>query len=286
MDLYVDGNIAQMFGPESASLYFSRLLGVEARFLRPTVSQEWPRAFFLTSPAVQNARPSFFINGQPAWLLDYAIGPVGTVVPQRIWSSGGLTDTQRQSNASLNMPIFFVRDDLVGLGLPLLDALSGDRAMLRGAGEGAPVGDSSTTYIRINWPGYDQWSTQIMTKDQTSQHSVISLQKFAKRVASAVNRFLDVSASSHSSGHRRFDGYSDRFRGPSVLKDKTQTGESETEGSPGNRSSFSGPFRSRGGAGSRFFSSIALLCPDVTTSPDYRNLVVSRERVCMAQWLR
>jgi hypothetical protein len=32
-----------------------------------------------------------------------------------------------------------------------------------------------------------------MTKDQTSDHRTITLEKFAKRVASAVGRFFDVS---------------------------------------------------------------------------------------------
>src|SRR5260221_14450725 len=31
MDLYVDGNIAQMSGPQGAAQYFARLLGVDAR---------------------------------------------------------------------------------------------------------------------------------------------------------------------------------------------------------------------------------------------------------------
>ena len=32
-----------------------------------------------------------------------------------------------------------------------------------------------------------------MTKDQTSAHNTITVEKFAKRVAAAVCRFLDVS---------------------------------------------------------------------------------------------
>jgi len=62
MDLYIDGNIAQMFSPEDALRYFARLLGVDVRSLRPIVSQERPHPFFLTSPAVENVRPSLAIN--------------------------------------------------------------------------------------------------------------------------------------------------------------------------------------------------------------------------------
>jgi hypothetical protein len=153
MDLLVDGNLAHMFGPEGAALYFARLLKVDVRSLRTTMSQEWPHAFFITNPttpAVQNAPPTLRINRLPAWLLDYAIRQVGTVVPQRIWPPGNMSETPRPANASLNMPIFFVGRDRVTLGLPLPVAISGDdRAQLLGAGSPAPIGHSSTMYIRI-----------------------------------------------------------------------------------------------------------------------------------------
>jgi len=197
MDIHIDGNLAQMVGPERAAWYFTRLLRVDARALRPTVSQDWPHAFFITSPAVQNAHPSLTIGGLPAWLLDYAVRNYGTVVPQRIWSPAQPTEGQRYSNVSLNMPIFFVHNDRVSLGLPLIKAVTGSCATLLGAGTPAPIGDISTTYIRINWPGYNEWSSQIMTKDQTSAHKTIPLEKFAKRIAGAVSRFLDEAAGLH-----------------------------------------------------------------------------------------
>jgi len=191
MDLYIDGYLAQMFGPKGVGSYLLRLLGVEARSLRLNVSQEWPQAFFLTSPMVQNARPAISINGQSAWLLDYAIRQVGTIIPQRAWSPGHPSDIQRHANLSLNMPIFFVQSDRVNLGLPLLKVAVGNCGMLQGASAAAPVGDCTTTYIRINWLGYTEWTTQIMIKDQTSEHNTISLEKFAKRVGSAVSRFMN-----------------------------------------------------------------------------------------------
>jgi len=182
MDLYIDGNIAQMFSPEGAMRYFTRLFGVDARSLRPTVSQERPYSFFILSPAVENARPPFAVNGRP---LDYAISQAGTVVPQRMWSP---TDARR---VSLNMPIFFLNNDCVTLGIPLLKAVGRDRAMLLGARDTAPVGNATTLYLRINWPGYNDWSSQIMTRDQTIVQNTITLEQFAKRVANAVGRFLD-----------------------------------------------------------------------------------------------
>jgi hypothetical protein len=129
--------------------YFTRLLGVDGRSLRPTVSQERPHAFFFTNSAVQNARPSLVINERP---LDYAISQVGTVVPQRMYSSGGPTEARRCANVSLNLPVFFVLNDRVTLGLALArpGAVGGDRATLLGAGDAAPVGNGSSLYVRIN----------------------------------------------------------------------------------------------------------------------------------------
>jgi hypothetical protein len=48
-------------------------------------------------------------------------------------------------------------------------------------------------FLVLQWPGYGDWSSQIMTRDQTIAHNTITLAKFAKRVANAVVRFLDVS---------------------------------------------------------------------------------------------
>jgi len=170
MDLLVDSNLAHMFGPEGAALYFTRLLKVDVRSLLPTMSQEWPHAFFITSPtstaplqnaaAAPQAPPILYINRRPAHLLDYTIRQVGTVVPQGIWPPGNnnTLDTPAarslpgpaKVSLTLNMPIFFVGMDRVSLGLPLYMAIAeGDRVPLHGAGSPAPIGHGSTTYIRI-----------------------------------------------------------------------------------------------------------------------------------------
>jgi hypothetical protein len=151
MDLYVDGNIAQMFSPEGAMRYFTRLLGVDARSLHPAVSQEPPHGFFISSPAVhavvQNARPSLIIDGRP---LDYALSRAGTIVPQRMWTPANPMDAQRHANVSLQMPIFFIHNDRLTIGVPLLTAVRGDFPTLLNAGYMAPIGTCSTMYIRIN----------------------------------------------------------------------------------------------------------------------------------------
>jgi hypothetical protein len=160
MDLLVDSTLAHMFGPEGAAIYFARLLRVDVRTLQPTMSQEWPHAFFITSPTVQqNATPpALYINRRPAYLLDYTIREIGTVVPQGIWppannnNTSASADTRARSpkGTSLNMPIFFAGTDRISLGLPLSVAIAeDDRAQLQDASSPAQIGHGSTAYIRI-----------------------------------------------------------------------------------------------------------------------------------------
>jgi hypothetical protein len=49
----------------------------------------------------------------------------------------------------------------------------------------------------FQWLGYNEWSTQIRTRDQTTAHSTITLETLAKGVARAVFRFLEVSTYLH-----------------------------------------------------------------------------------------
>jgi hypothetical protein len=214
MDLRVDGYISRTFGPAGAEQYITHLLGgFNYQSLQPIVAQQWPGAFLITIPVIQNVLPFTHINGRAAWLLDYQIRSSGTVVPQYIWRPNNPSDARRYTNATYHMPIFFVHSNRVGLGLSLIHAAAGDCRMLLGGLIAAPVGSCSTTYIRIKvgvfptrtsdniecinlpcqWPGYDDWYRQIMTRDQTPAHTTISLEKLARRVANAVCLFLDVS---------------------------------------------------------------------------------------------
>ena len=145
-DIYTDGYISHMFGSEGATAYFARLLHVNLRTL--SLTPEWPSMFLICNPQVPHAYPFTTIRGHPAWLLDCAIRLVGTVVQQRIWAPPN--EAQRHAHAPLNMPIFFMPNDGVTLGLPIVSATAGDYVPLRGAGTPAPVGEFSRTFIRIN----------------------------------------------------------------------------------------------------------------------------------------
>jgi hypothetical protein len=149
-DLRIDGYISLTFGPAGAQQYITHLLeGVDYHSLQPIVVQQWPGAFFITTPIIQNDPPFTHINGRPAWLLDYQVRSSGTVVPQYIWRPNNPSDARRYTNAALHMPIFFVHNNWVGLGLNLIHAAAGNCSMLLGARIAAPVGTCSTTYVRI-----------------------------------------------------------------------------------------------------------------------------------------
>ena len=148
--LYTHGYIARTLGPRDAAQYLTRLLRVDERFHKPIPSHEWSDAFFITNPVIPNAHPHVYIANRPAWLLAYVLRNYGTVVPQSIWSPGTPSDAQRYNNVPLNMPIFFVQHDLSALGLQVVHAAAGDfMGLLLGAGGAAPVGNCSTTSIRI-----------------------------------------------------------------------------------------------------------------------------------------
>jgi hypothetical protein len=134
-----------MLGTMQAPGYFTHLLRFDERVFQLVVSNG---AFLLLYPALQNVRPITYIGNRLAWLLDYMLRDVGTVVSQRLWSPAAASDAQRYGTVPLNMPIFFVQRDRT-LGLPLNQAVSGDCSALLNARLPAPIGLGHTTIIRI-----------------------------------------------------------------------------------------------------------------------------------------
>jgi len=135
-----------MLGATQAPGYLTDLLRFDERSVQLVVSNG---SFFLLHPAVQNVHPITHIGNRPAWLLDYMLRNVGTVVSQRRWSPTATSDAQRYSTVPLNMPIFFVQRDRTTIGLPLSRAASGDCSALLNPRLPAPVGQCYTTFIRI-----------------------------------------------------------------------------------------------------------------------------------------
>jgi hypothetical protein len=82
-------------------------------------------------------------------VLDRGVVDRGTVVPQTLWAPHTITDKRNHvEDAVLQLPIFFQRTD-GHLGLTLEAAAAGRCHGLVGAQDLAPLGNKSTTHIRI-----------------------------------------------------------------------------------------------------------------------------------------
>lgn len=148
-DLRIDGYISYTFTPQVAEIYLAYLFKVDPKKLQTFSVNNWPGAFFVADPPMNHCRPQHIVNGRYAWLLDYALRRGGSVVPQQLWSPQGQGDWRRYvEQALLHIPVFFVNAD-GSLGVPVSHAAAGQMS-LRHANEPAPLGDRTTTKIRIS----------------------------------------------------------------------------------------------------------------------------------------
>ena len=212
-DLRVDGYLSYTFTPQAAEIYLAYLFKVDPKRVQAFGAYNWPGAFFVADPPMNHCRAQHIGNGRYAWLLDYAIGRYGSVVPQQLWSPQGQGDWRRYvEQARLYIPVFFVNMD-GSLGVPVSHAAAGQMS-LRDANEPAPLGDRTTTKIRISvritavnaqsvylhscwsqWPGYTPSEQQVQLRDQTPARNPVTLERFVKHVGSRVRQFLIVGLS-------------------------------------------------------------------------------------------
>ena len=211
-DLFVDGFLAHTFSPQDAHSFFVLLLR-NPNFLqhyRITYSHTQGVWYILRSvPSPSLGAPSQNVSLP----LDFSVKLTqGTVVPQRRWSPADEVDIRRHvEEATLQLPVFFVRNGGIGFWLP--DILQGRDQDLYNRDFQASFGGRATTHIRINvssrtlvlvakgfhrrllsqWPGYDNWKRQIPTKDETYARNPITLGRFMKHVGTSVNNFITVS---------------------------------------------------------------------------------------------
>ncbi|KAI9435641.1 hypothetical protein BJY52DRAFT_1130978, partial [Lactarius psammicola] len=178
--LLIDGYIAHTFHSRRAEKYFLHLLKPKSGSI--------PQVTTLSDPG----RESHFFLTPDSRVLDHAVVNRGSVVPQIMWSlptvaarGWGVTEVV------LQMPIFFEGVDGT-LGLSLEAAAAGRCHALRNAQEFAPVGHRSTTFIRIIWLGYKDFTRQVQTRDETSEHNPITIFRFAHHIGRSVDAFLEV----------------------------------------------------------------------------------------------
>ncbi|KAH9080640.1 hypothetical protein EDB83DRAFT_1002965 [Lactarius deliciosus] len=186
--LLIDGYLSQTFKSRAAEQYFLNLLKSPSIPSHATLSCTMEGYFCVHS--VPHHISTQFPNLPDRWLLDRGIVNRGTVVPQKMWSPRTATDKrQHVEEAELQMPIFFEAKN-GRLGLPLRASIGGKCHALRDVDDPAPLGQKTTTHIRIVWLGYKMYKRQIPTRDESRAHKPITMARFVRLVGRTVDAFF------------------------------------------------------------------------------------------------
>ncbi|KAJ7089674.1 hypothetical protein B0H15DRAFT_838761 [Mycena belliarum] len=120
-----------------------------------------------------------------------AAGVSGPFVPQLMYKPHTNSDRRRYvEEVDMEAPIHFWAENPSECGIPLSDALHSRVSRLLKRDETVFEGRGPSVSIRLEWPGYRQWSRQIPTKDFRSPPGPITRAKLAKNVAKCVQRFI------------------------------------------------------------------------------------------------
>ncbi|KAF9531752.1 hypothetical protein CPB83DRAFT_750420, partial [Crepidotus variabilis] len=116
----------------------------------------------------------------------------GPFVPQQMYKPHTTSDRKRYvEEVLLEAPLYFHQtDNPTQYGISLRDALHSRTKKLADRDQVVFEGRGPSVSIRLEWPGYRQWSRQIPTKDFRSPPGPITLAKLAKNVAKCVQRFM------------------------------------------------------------------------------------------------
>ncbi|KAF8159624.1 hypothetical protein B0H34DRAFT_796852 [Crassisporium funariophilum] len=115
----------------------------------------------------------------------------GPFVPQLMYRPHTTSDRKRYvEEVLLEAPIYFYTEHSGRCGISLQDALHSRTKNLVDRDQTVFEGRGPSVSIRLEWPGYRQWSRQIPTKDFRSPPGPITIAKLAKNVAKCVLRFI------------------------------------------------------------------------------------------------
>ncbi|KAN0131708.1 hypothetical protein V8E53_010550 [Lactarius tabidus] len=191
--LLVDGYISQTFRSRAAEQYFLTLLKSTSIPPHATLSSNGSGSCFFFVHSVPPHIAAQFPNPPDRWLLDRGTTVSGSVVPQKMWSPHSAIDRRRYiERAELQMPVFFECKDGEALGLSLEVSIDGPGHILRVANDLAPLGQKTTTHIRIAWPGYKTFKREIPIRDDSGERNAITMAKFVGRVGRTVDKFLQA----------------------------------------------------------------------------------------------
>ncbi|KAL0570207.1 hypothetical protein V5O48_011763 [Marasmius crinis-equi] len=112
-------------------------------------------------------------------------------VPQMMYKPHTNSDKRRYvEEVELDPPIYFWAENPTECGISLADALHSRVRRLSGGEDTVLEGRGPSVSIRLEWPGYRQWSRQIPTKDFRTPPGPITKAKLAKNIAKCVQRFI------------------------------------------------------------------------------------------------
>ena len=147
--LLVDGYISQTFRSRAAEQYFLNLLKITSISPHMTLSHTWREGYFFFTHSVPSHILAQFPNPPARWILDRGVMDGGTVVPQSMWTPQyAFERRQHVEMGKLQMPVFFEDKD-GSLGLSLGASIDGQCRVLRDGNDPAPLGQKTTTHIRI-----------------------------------------------------------------------------------------------------------------------------------------
>ncbi|ESK97692.1 hypothetical protein Moror_17399 [Moniliophthora roreri MCA 2997] len=151
-------------------------------FAQPQPSQPQPQRLYS-----HREQLDFF---KRALTLPFSVTP-SPFVPQAMYKPHTNSDRRRYvEEVELDPPIEFWATNPTECGISLTDALHSRVRRLQGRDETVFEGRGPSVSIRLEWPGYRQWSRQIPTKDFKSPPGPITKAKLAKNVAKCVQRFI------------------------------------------------------------------------------------------------
>ncbi|KAN0130987.1 hypothetical protein V8E53_011120 [Lactarius tabidus] len=174
--LLIDGYISQTFQSRTAEKYFLNLLKSSSIPPHTTVSYTSRGGCFFFVHSVPPHIPAPFFSPTCRWLLDR-----------------GITDGDDSTSnwGSCRCPSFS-KTKMGALGFSLEASVDGQYHVLRHANVLAPLGQKTTTHIRIIWPGYKTFKRQIPIRDESRVRSPITMAKFLCQVGRTVDSFLRV----------------------------------------------------------------------------------------------
>ena len=185
--LLIDGYISQTFRSLAAEKYFLNLLKSTSIPAHATSSNtEKEDYFFVYSQIVPPHMLARTPNPPDRWLLDRGVADGGTVIPQTMWSPRSAADKrQHVETAELLMPVFFennLKDE--GPGLSLRTCINGRCRVLGNPTVPAPVGQKTTTHIRIVVSVAFGWSVV------TSDSFTVNISGLAIKSSSGKSHFM------------------------------------------------------------------------------------------------